>query len=192
MLWKASLLPSLFLCDAGFPTKAIVSEDAAWAIWYKCADKQINLHMCKGAAPSILIILCFEPEGTGSHGNQIPRGEKSLCFLSKFHPTGGHNKPHESHDNNNIPHLCDIVQQEFLLNRGISQGKCFTGLKTSGVPCKSETGIMLKTLEVFIVFLVPSMYVISVGLGLVVYAELPDSVESRDFVVRMSADWKNL
>lgn len=63
-----------------------------------------------------------------------------------------------------------------------------TGLKTSGVLCKSDTEIMLKTLEAFIIFPVPPMYVISVGLGLVVCAELPDSVESRDFVVRMSAE----
>lgn len=66
------------------------------------------------------------------------QGEKNLRRLAELHPPGSRAKTHESHDKNNIPHLSDIVLEEFLLNRGISQRAYLIVLKPSGVTCECE------------------------------------------------------
>lgn len=58
----------------------------------------------------MFLILCFGSVGAGSHGNQIPRGEKSVRCLAELHPSGSHAQTLESHDKNNIPHLSDSLQ----------------------------------------------------------------------------------
>lgn len=89
-------------------------------------------------AKSMFLILCFGPVGTGSHGNQTQRREKSSGSMAELHPTGSHAKTHESHDKNNIPLLSDITLKEFLLNRGISQGAYLIVLKPSAVMCECD------------------------------------------------------
>lgn len=69
------------------------------------------------------------PQGAGRHGNQTPRGEKSLRCLAK-HPLGSHAKTHEK---NKVPHLRDLALKEFMSNRDISQGAYQTVLEPSGL-----------------------------------------------------------